>query len=94
MRGLMVRGFRKAAAGLALLAVSCMPALADATVPSADIEGSADNALAKRYEGSFIVYHQKLDYTDFSVPLFAAEGRSRSGQARQEQQQGVQAGEG
>ncbi|MRX31403.1 OmpA family protein [Aminobacter sp. MDW-2] len=65
----MVRGFRKAAAGLALLAVSCMPALADATVPSADIEGSADNALAKRYEGSFIVYHQKLDYTDFSVPL-------------------------
>ncbi|WP_246591312.1 OmpA family protein [Aminobacter anthyllidis] len=69
MRGLMLRGIRKAVAAMALLALSCMPALADATVPTADIEGGADNALAKRYEGSFIVYHQKLDYTDFSVPL-------------------------
>ncbi|MBE1206868.1 OmpA family protein [Aminobacter carboxidus] len=60
---------RKAMAAMALLALGCMPALADATVPTADIEGAADNALAKRYEGSFIVYHQKLDYTDFTVPL-------------------------
>lgn len=45
------------------------PALADATVPEADIEGAADNQLAKRYEGSFIVYYEKLDYTDFTAPL-------------------------
>jgi OmpA-OmpF porin, OOP family len=44
-------------------------AWADATVPEADIEGAADNALVKRYEGSFIVHHEKLDYTDFSAPL-------------------------
>lgn len=44
-------------------------AFADATVPTADIEGAADNALAQRYEGSFIVYHDRLDYTDFTAPL-------------------------
>lgn len=44
-------------------------AWADATVPTADIDGASDNALAKRYEGSFIVFDQKLDYTDFAVPL-------------------------
>jgi outer membrane protein OmpA-like peptidoglycan-associated protein len=44
-------------------------AAADATVPTADIEGAADNHLAKRYEGSFIVSYDKLAFTDFSVPL-------------------------
>jgi OOP family OmpA-OmpF porin len=44
-------------------------AAADATVPAADIEGAADNQLAKRYEGSLIVSYEKLAYTDFSVPL-------------------------
>ncbi|HEY4200575.1 MAG TPA: DUF4892 domain-containing protein [Devosiaceae bacterium] len=44
-------------------------AMADATVPTADIEGAADNALAKRYEGSFIVSYEKSAYTDFTVPL-------------------------
>ncbi|MGX5839967.1 OmpA family protein [Mesorhizobium sp. ArgA1] len=42
---------------------------ADATVPIADIEGAADNHLAKRYEGSFIVSYEKFAYTDFTVPL-------------------------
>ncbi|MET2830297.1 DUF4892 domain-containing protein [Mesorhizobium shangrilense] len=44
-------------------------AAADATVPTADIKGAADNHLAKRYEGSFIVSYEKLAYTDFNVPL-------------------------
>lgn len=44
-------------------------ALADATVPTADIEGAADNLLARRYEGSFIVSYEKSAYTDFTVPL-------------------------
>ncbi len=49
----------------------CAGALADATIPTADIEGSADNALLKRYEGSFIVSFEHLDYTDFAVPTSA-----------------------
>lgn len=44
-------------------------AYADATVPTADIDGASDNALAKRYEGSFIVHQDKKDYTDFTAPL-------------------------
>ncbi len=43
-------------------------AMADATIPDTDIEGSADNALLKRYEGSFIVSFEHLDYTDFAIP--------------------------
>ena len=44
-------------------------ASADATIPTEDIVGSADNPLVKRYEGSFIVSYEKLDYTDFTLPL-------------------------
>lgn len=44
-------------------------AIADATVPTADIDGAADNPLAKRYEGSFIVSYEKSAYTGFTVPL-------------------------
>ncbi|WP_157632744.1 OmpA family protein [Hoeflea sp. 108] len=71
MTGSISRGMRQLLAAMILVAAGCMPALADATVPTADIEGSADNALAKRYDGSFIVYYQKLDYTDFTVPMAA-----------------------
>jgi OmpA-OmpF porin, OOP family len=58
-------------AGIAALALSGSIAagLADATVPTADIDGAADNALVKRYEGSFIVSVEKFSYTDFRVPL-------------------------
>lgn len=56
-----------ALAGLCVVAASL--AWADATVPEADIDGAADNPTVKRYEGSFIVYHDKLDYTDFTAPL-------------------------
>ncbi|QPC90897.1 OmpA family protein [Mesorhizobium sp. INR15] len=55
-------------AGLSLF-LTLQLAAADATVPKADIKGAADNHLAKRYEGSFIVSYQKLAFTDFSVPL-------------------------
>ncbi|MER9295620.1 OmpA family protein [Mesorhizobium sp. M0621] len=55
-------------AGL-VLALTVRLAAADATVPTADIEGAADNNLAKRYEGSFIVSYEKFAFTDFSVPL-------------------------
>ena len=44
-------------------------AVADATVPTADIEGAADSSLVKRYEDSFIVSYEKFSYTDFVVPL-------------------------
>jgi len=62
------RGTRLAAAALISL-VAGSAAFADATVPTADIEGAADNALAKRYEGSFIVSYDKSAYTDFTIPL-------------------------
>jgi outer membrane protein OmpA-like peptidoglycan-associated protein len=55
------------AAGIAACLASA--ALADATIPEADVEGAADDALVKRYEGSFIVYYEKQDYTDFAAPL-------------------------
>lgn len=45
------------------------PALADATIPTKDIAGARDNALAKRYEGSFIVSYDRQAFTDFNVPL-------------------------
>ena len=44
-------------------------ALAEATIPTADIDGAADSPLLKRYEGSFIVSYEKFAYTDFAVPL-------------------------
>jgi OmpA-OmpF porin, OOP family len=43
-------------------------ALADATIPTADIEAAADNPLLKRYEGSFIVSFERNEYTDFELP--------------------------
>jgi outer membrane protein OmpA-like peptidoglycan-associated protein len=66
----MLSGNALRAAMLVCFGLCLVPsAWADATVPEADIEGAADNALVKRYEGSFIVYHEKLDYTDFTAPL-------------------------
>lgn len=59
----------KALALIGLIALSAVPAYADATEPVADIDGAKDNALAKRYEGSFIVSYEKFSYTDFRVPL-------------------------
>lgn len=62
--------FRAAlAAAAAILVAFSQPALADATVPTQDIPAAADNALAKRYEGSFIVSYAHSAYTDFHVPL-------------------------
>lgn len=57
------------AAAAAILVAFSQPALADATIPTQDIDGAADNALAKRYEGSFIVSYEHSAYTDFRVPL-------------------------
>ena len=58
-------------AGLSALVLvgSAAVALAEATVPTSDIDGSADNPIVKRYEGSFIVSYEKLAYTDITVPL-------------------------
>ena len=64
-----VEGLVGAALFVACAMTAISPALADATEPTADIEGAADNKLAKRYEGSFIVSYEKFAYTDFNVPL-------------------------
>ncbi len=50
------------AGGLLSLA-ALAPALADATIPTKDIAGARDNALAKRYEGSFIVSYDRQAFT-------------------------------
>ena len=38
-------------------------------LPTADIEGSEDHPLLKRYEGSYIVAHQHKGYDEFTFPL-------------------------
>ncbi|MGE0239329.1 MAG: OmpA family protein [Parvibaculaceae bacterium] len=65
----LVPEFLKALSVASLLTMSATSVHADATVPAADIEGAQDNALAKRYEGSFIVSYEKFAYTDFRIPL-------------------------
>lgn len=60
----------KAGALLALGLLGVIPAaLADATLPTKDIDGAADSPLLPRYEGSFIVSYQQQKYTDFNLPL-------------------------
>jgi outer membrane protein OmpA-like peptidoglycan-associated protein len=61
---------------LRVIVVACLlslvplaPAFANATIPTKDIPGARDNALAKRYEGSFIVSYNQQAFTNFSVPL-------------------------
>jgi outer membrane protein OmpA-like peptidoglycan-associated protein len=43
-------------------------ACADATIPTKDIAGARDNALLKRYDGSFIVSYERLAFTDLKIP--------------------------
>jgi OmpA-OmpF porin, OOP family len=68
MRMQVLRAVLKAMTPAFVLALG-VPAFADATIPTADIEGAADNAIAQRYEGSFIVSYEAFAYTDFTVPL-------------------------
>jgi outer membrane protein OmpA-like peptidoglycan-associated protein len=64
-----------------LLAAAIMPAAADATIPTKDIAGAKDNALLKRYEGSFIVSHDRQAFTDFRIPLSALEKSAKRDRA-------------
>jgi OOP family OmpA-OmpF porin len=41
----------------------------DAVIPKADVKGSKDNPLVKRYEGSFILSYEHKSFTDFTLPL-------------------------
>src|SRR3954471_25092464 len=57
-------------AGLAVIvSMASSYAFAEATIPTADIDGATDSQLLKRYEGSFIVSYEKFAYTDFAIPL-------------------------
>lgn len=61
---------------LALAAMAMVPSLkslADATIPARDIPGAKDSPLLKRYEGSLIVSHDKVAFTDFKLPLAVLE---------------------
>lgn len=55
------------------LLLTCSLAAADATIPTKDIAGAADNRLLPRYEGSFIVGHERQQFTDFNLPLSTLE---------------------
>lgn len=63
------------AAALLCLALlpGAAPALADATIPTADIKGAKDNPLLKRYEGSFIVSYEQKAFDELTLPLDALE---------------------
>jgi outer membrane protein OmpA-like peptidoglycan-associated protein len=61
-------GIALAALGAAIVVASGQ-AFAEATIPTADVDGAIDSPLLKRYEGSFIVSYEKFAYTDFVVPL-------------------------
>ena len=50
-------------------AAAASAAMAQVKLPTSDVPGSADNPLAKRYEGSLIVSFEKQAYTDFKIPL-------------------------
>lgn len=68
----------KAGALLALGLLGFMPAaLADATPPTKDIKGAADNPLVPRYEGSFIVSYAQQKFTDFNLPLSPLEANGK-----------------
>lgn len=49
--------------------LSAASAHADATIPTADLEGASDNPITQRYDGSYIVAYEQSEYTDFTVPL-------------------------
>lgn len=53
----------------AMASFSIGPVFADASIPDADIPGAADNPGLKRYEGSYIISHERFEYTDFTIPL-------------------------
>ena len=44
-------------------------AAADATIPSADVRGSRDSALLRRYEGSLIVAYEHRSFGELVLPL-------------------------
>jgi OmpA-OmpF porin, OOP family len=58
----------KAAAPVLMLLVGGY-AFADATIPTGDKEGSKDNPLLQRYEGSFIVAYEHQNFGEFTLPL-------------------------
>ena len=56
--------------GMILLSLSLVHSVfADATIPTDDKTGAKDNALLKRYEGSFIVAYEKKSFDEFVLPL-------------------------
>jgi outer membrane protein OmpA-like peptidoglycan-associated protein len=61
-------------------------AQADATIPNKDIAGARDNALLKRYDGSFIISYERLAFTDFTIPLSKLEKTGDSDRDRMNNQ--------
>ena len=69
--------FIKVVMGALLALGAYSAAFANATIPTKDIAGAKDNALIKRYEGSFIVSYAHESFTDFKVPLSPLEPTDR-----------------
>jgi OmpA-OmpF porin, OOP family len=56
-----------------------------ATVPKADKKGASDDPLLKRYEGSYLVVHERKAFSDFNLPLSKLEpvGKERTAKNNQ-----------
>jgi OOP family OmpA-OmpF porin len=69
-RRIMAKGLSLHALIVAFFSIFSMSAaLADATIPTKDIEGASDSAILKRYDGSWIISYENLGYSEFNVPL-------------------------
>ena len=54
---------------LGVFVVSSATAALNATVPTADKKGASDSPFLKRYEGSYIVVHERKAFSQFDLPL-------------------------
>ena len=60
---------RKLLIVIMMLLTSAANGLADASIPTADVQGSRDNPLIGRYKGSLIVSYDHMDFDEFRLPL-------------------------
>jgi outer membrane protein OmpA-like peptidoglycan-associated protein len=54
---------------ITMVGIASIALAADVVLPAADLKGSKDNPLLRRYEGSVIVVYEHAAFGDFTVPL-------------------------
>ena len=68
-----------------MFVVATANAALTATLPRADKKGASDDPLLKRYEGSYIVVHERKAFAEFNLPLSRLEpvGKERTAKNNQ-----------